>query len=830
LIAAVVSYILGESIDATVILIAVIINVVVGFFQEHKAQRALEALQKIVSSRARVRRDGRVKVIAAEELVPGDVVMLQAGDKVPADLRLLEVNGLEIAEASLTGESEPVKKEVKKLSGDLVLGDQANMAFMSTAVTQGLGLGIVVSTGGATAIGHIASLVRETKEENTPLQQKLDKFSKKLAFLVLVVSAFIFVVGILSDHELGEMFTTAVAVAVAAIPEGLVVAVTVILAVGMRRILKEQGLVKKLLAAETLGSTSVICTDKTGTLTQGEMRVASIVGESEAWKIDDIESAEAEAEYGLSLRIGVLCNNAFFMNQPTGQKDAKISGSPTEKALLLAGWQAGLDKEKIDKKYKRLDEVPFDSKIKYMMTLHKFSDTQNIVYIKGAAEKVLDFCSYVYRSKDGKSHDHLPLGKVLRLKQKKQYEKMSTSGLRVLAMAYKKTPSSTKSFDDIVQKDFIFVGFMGLQDPLRPDTKETIAISLQAGVKTVMITGDHKLTAQAIARDLGLPHESKNILTGKELAKLTASQLKKKAPQISVYARVSPVDKLKIVKAWQDRGEIVSMTGDGVNDAPALKKADIGVAVGSGTDVSKETADLILLDNDFKTIVSAIRQGRVIYDNVKKVILYFLSDSFTEMIIIVFGLLVGWPLPVLASQILWVNIVDDTFPALALTQDPEEPENMTEKPEHRKKPVLDAERRWLIAIISIVTALDTLLLFWFFWQGNPANLDHARSVAFVTLGMDSLLYIFAVRSLRRPIWRTKLFANKFLVFSVLIGIVLQALAVYVPIFQKFLRTVPLSLQDWVIIVLVSLAVIMIIEITKAVFFRLNKVKKLAPNN
>jgi len=577
LIAAGLSYLLGESIDATVILVAVLINVVVGFFQEYKAQKSLEALQKVVSSQARVRRDGRIKLVSATELVPGDVVLLQAGDKVPADVRLLDIKNLEIAEATLTGESAPIKKDISALAGDLVLGDQLNMAFMSTQVTQGTGTAVVVGTGTATAIGHIATLVRETKEENTPLQEKLDKFGKKLAFIVLGISAVIFVVGLLYDYEVGEMFTTAVAVAVAAIPEGLVVAVTVILAVGMRRILKEQGLVKKLLAAETLGSTSVICTDKTGTLTQGEMRVSEIIGESQAWDMKNLESAEAEAEYGLSLRIGVLCNNAFFMSSlplakgdlstgaadkkrgseadqtspdpPEVRRGVKINGSPTEKALLLAGWQVGLDKEALDKKYLRLDEVPFDSKIKYMMTLHKFSNTQNIIYLKGASEKVLDLCSFVYRSGDGKSHDHLPLDKALRLKQKKQYEKMSTSGLRVLAMAYKKVPVSVKSFNDLEglgedtsprfsssqeenallrrgKNEFVFVGFMGLQDPLRPDTKETIAISRRAGVKTVMITGDHKLTAQAIAKELGLPHDTSNILTGKDLANLTASQLK----------------------------------------------------------------------------------------------------------------------------------------------------------------------------------------------------------------------------------------------------------------------------------------------------------------
>jgi Ca2+-transporting ATPase len=398
-------------------------------------------------------------------------------------------------------------------------------------------------------------------------------------------------------------------------------------------------------------------------------------------------------------------------------------------------------------------------------------------------------------------------------------------------MAYKKVPASVKSFKELELDDFVFVGFMGLQDPLRPETIETLRISERANVRTVMITGDHKLTAQSIAKDLGLAHKSENIMTGEELSRLSAGQLRKQVPKISVYARVSPEDKLKIVRAWQERGAVVAMTGDGVNDAPALKKADIGVAVGSGTDVSKETADLILLDDDFKTIVSAIRQGRVIYDNVKKVILYFLSDSFTEVILITVSLVLGWPLPVLAAQILWVNIVDDGFPALALTQDPEEPENMTEQPEPKNMPVLDLERKLLIAAISIATAAGTLLMFSLYWHHFAAELAHARSMAFVLIGVDSLLYIFAVKSMRHPIWKTKLFDNKFLIFAVLFGIAMQAVAVYVPFLQHLLKTVPLSLKDWGYVGFLSLGVIVVIEIIKGIFFGLQKKhKKLAVNN
>jgi len=833
--AVVISMALGEMVDAGVIMIAVVINVIVGYFQEHKAQEALVALEKVVTTQARVRRGGKVQIVEAEDLVPGDIVELQSGDRVPADIRLISVTDLAMTEAALTGESELVSKDIKALKGDLVIGDRKNLGFMGTAVSRGTGLGVVVAIGTETAIGRIADLVKSTEEEPTPLQYKLDEFSKKLAWLIILLSGLIFVVGLILGLEVAEMFTIVVAIAVAAIPEGLVVALTVILAIGMRDILRHKGLVKKLLAAETLGSTSVICSDKTGTLTMGAMRVVMVAGESDIQiedKVIKFDDPQASHDYSTAIKISALCNNAFFQELPEGDANGKIVGTPTEKGLLLASWQAGFDDKVINKNNLRIAELPFSSSYKYMMTLHEFSKDENIVYLKGAPEVVLDeFVLYKYvhegiaESKVSNKYSSLTLGDKKKLKQR--YEEMSAQGLRVLAVAYRKVESSTRVLElDNPLQDFIFVGFIGLKDPLRPDTKETIMKTRMAGIKSVMITGDHKLTARSIACDLGLPSQSENVIEGKELVLMSDEELKERVPEISVFARVSPEDKLKIIKAWQSRGAVVAMTGDGVNDAPAIKKADIGVAVGSGTDVAKEVADLILLDDDFKTIVTAVEKGRVIYDNIRKVILYFLSNAFAEMGVIMVGIFLGWPLPILASQILWVNLVNDILPSLALAQDSEDNEVMYEVPRSRQASILDRERLIIIGVTSLLTWIGLLGLFWYYWQGNMANIVHARSVTFVALGVSTLVYIFSLRSLRRSIWNLSLLGNRFLLLSVLIGFSLQVSAVYVPFFQKVLRVSPLVIRDWVIVVLVSFVLLIAIEVVKLIFIILRKRQRL----
>ncbi len=819
-IAVLISFILGDTINGFVILLAVLINIVVGFSQEFKTSRALEALQKIVVNYTKVLRDGEEKLIETMNLVPGDIVILSAGDKVPADIRLFKVNDLKINEAVLTGESKARNKTNRVLGEKTILAERINMAFMGTIVIQGNARGVVVETGKQTAIGKIAQLVAGIKSVKTPLQKKLDRFAIFLTKVILVVAFMILITGLFLGHSFREMFVTSVAVAVAAIPEGLAVTVTVVLAVGMQRILKKKSLVKRLLSAEILGSTNVICADKTGTITQGKMQVVKIITED-----SDMDLTEQAAEEQLfSLRIGMLCNNAYVAEKKDKLSIDHLVGNLTEKALLLAGLNVGIDKQILEKEYLRLDEVPFNSQHKFMMTLHKFDKEHNIVYLKGAPEKVLLFSNYVYSHRIKK---HLELNSYRREKFVKLYDEMSKQGLRVLALGYKKVPVKIKSISDNnitdrqamsdLYTNFVLVGLVGIKDPIRDNVAETISITKSAGIKTVMITGDNKFTAKVIAKEIGLKVEEKNILQGEELAKMSDEEFKEKVNNIKLYARTTPEDKLKIVSAWQDKNMVVAMTGDGINDAPALKQADIGVALGTSTDVAKESSDLILLNNNFKTIVEAVRQGRIIFANIKKIILYFLSDSMAEVTIILVGLLLKWPLPILASQIIWVNLIDDTFPALALTQDPSSYDVMKDKPIKKDENILNLESKVLVGVISLTTALFVLFTFWLFWQGREMNLDLARTMSFAVLGVSSLFYVFSVRNLKKPIWKTKFFNNKFLIASVILGLFLQALAIYSPFLQNIFHTIPLNFWQWFYIVIVGVLVILVIEFIKWVF-------------
>jgi len=815
-IAAVITFILGDFIDAYVIIAAVIINVIVGFIQEARAQKAIEKLKKIIEFTTLVFRGSKEEQVDIKELVPGDIIILAAGDKVPADARIITCRNLKVNEASLTGEPFPIEKNNRKIEKDVSLPDRMNMIYMGTVITEGTALACVVETGLETQIGQIAKLIRETKEEETPLQKRLSGFSRWLAWVILVICLVLFFIGLLSGKTFLEMLTTSVAVAVAAIPEGLIITVTIILSLGMMKILKHKALVRKLIAAETLGSTTVICTDKTGTLTEGLMHVANIITHEHDLETDkhDFTQRNGDESFDLALRIGMICNDAFVENEDDDLKDWKVIGNPTERALLVAGDKLGLRKSHLDKAYPRLDEIPFDSDCKYMVTLNKFDNEQNIILIKGAPEKILAMSDEVDLN-----------GKIIKLIQDKkdiltkQYAILSNKGLRILALAFKKVPreyNTLTNFGKEESKNLVFVGFLGIKDPLRLEAKQTVKICQEAGIKVVMMTGDHKLTARAIAEELGLKVRVENIIEGEELDKMSDHELKSRVKQIDVYARVSPKNKLKIVEAWQANNEVVAMTGDGVNDAPALKLADIGIALGSGTDVAKETADIVLLDNNFKTIEMAIEQGRLIYENIRKVILYLLSNSFCEIIIIGVGLILKFPLPLLATQILWVNVISDTFPGIALSVEPEEREVMKEPPKKINTPILNKPMKVLSALISISIALIVLIAFYFIWQrtGDEAR---ARTVGFTILGISTLFYIFSTRSLRYSIFKINPFSNIYLVLAIFSGIILQLLAIYFAPLQKIMRSVALSWNDWLIVVLATIFIIILIEITKYYF-------------
>jgi Ca2+-transporting ATPase len=732
----------------------------------------LIALKKLVKHKARVIRAGQEKEIDTTEVVPGDIILLEAGDKVAADSRLIEANNFQVIEAALTGESVPSTKSIEVLEKGTVLADRENMVYMGTTVARGKARAVVCTTGTNTEIGQIALLVKETIEEKTPLQKKLEHFSKLLGLIIGGLCLLILLVGLLTGKSFFEMLLIAIAVAVAAIPEGLIVAVTVILAIGMQRILKKKALVRKLIAAETLGSTTIICSDKTGTLTEGKMQVAGI---------------DVPTKVGTPTKVG-------------------------ETLVLMAAVQAGLNKEALTDEYPRLAEIPFDSEKKYMATLHEVRSKKNeiqrvqrVIFIKGAPEKILDMSS---------------CSPAKRKELKAQYDKLTGQGLRVLALAYKNTRSAKLADSDL--KHLTFVGLISLKDPLRPEAKETIAICRSAGIRPVIVTGDHKLTAKAIAREAGIISHDWEILEGEKLDRMSDKELKRVTSKINIYARVSPKHKLRIIDALQARGEVVAMTGDGVNDAPALKSADIGVALGSGTDVAKETADIVLMDDNFKTIVSAVEQGRVIFDNIKKVILYLLSSSFTEIILIMSSLLLGFPLPILAAQILWINIVQDGLPDLALGFEPGEPEVMKEKPRGHKTPLFDTEMKSLIFIIGLFTDILLFGLFIWLWK-TSGDLIYTRTIIFVTLGVSSLLYIFACRSLRKSILHTNPFSNKYLLWAVMTSFIVLIIAVYYPPLQKLLRTIPLGISEWSYIILFGFINLLLIELTKWFFIVKRKI-------
>ena len=819
-IAGIISIIFGEYIDAYVIFAAVMINVVVGFVQEFKANKSLEKLNKIVKKEILVLRDGQKNKIEAKYLVPGDIIILESGNRIPADARLIEINDFEVNEATLTGESWPVKKSLEILDVGTVLAERNNMVFMGTLVVEGRAQAMVVSTGFATEMGKITVMLKETKEEKTPLQQKLDDFAKSITKIIVFISLLLFIFGLLKGYSWVEMFTLAVAVTVSAIPEGLVISMTMILTVGMQRILKHKGLVRRLVSAETLGSTTVICTDKTGTLTEGEMRVTSVVTNKIQFDLSagSLRDLESNNELKYIIQIAFFCNDAIVQNPNASGEDWVVIGSPTEKALMIFGANNPNISEE-QKKMKRLGEIPFDHQRKFMMTRYHHNSEYDIVFIKGAPERVLSYASqYLHDDKAVK------MSNTKEVYFDTQWQALSKQGLRVLAGAYKLVPKNY-NLDDLKDspRDFVFVGIWGLSDPLRKEAKRSLQDTLSAGINTVIITGDNKFTARSIAKDLGLSFEDDSVITGDELLKMTDEELNKRVRNIKVYARVSPSDKLRIIKAWQSKGEIVSMTGDGVNDAPALKAADIGVAVSSGSDVAKETADLVLLDNNFETIVMAIKEGRVIFDNLRKVILYLLSNGLSEVIILVGGMVLQLPLPLLAAQILWVNLISDGFPALSLTMEPEDEDIMNRKP-RKQNSLLDFKGKFLIILISLVTGFSNLWLFCYVYK-STGDEELARTVTFTALGLNTLFYVFSIKNLEKNILNSKPFKNKYLNGAVLVGIIVQVLAIYLPVLNKFLHTVPLGIKEWQLVLAAVVGVVVLIEIVKMIFIYFQRRKK-----
>lgn len=808
IIAAAISLALKEFIDMGIILAAVLINAGVGFFQEYKAEKTFFHLKKLVTYKALVLRkrnnaESEEHIIDSQDVVPGDIIILEAGDIVPADARLIEIHNLETVESILTGESVPSIKTTDIMDQGAPLADRENIVYSGTTITRGKAKAVVVGTGLKTELGKIAALIKTTEEDQTPLQKKIVRLARTLGLIIGILCIILFISGLIIGRPFFETLLISVAVAVAGIPEGLVIAVTVCLAIGMQRILKKKALTRKLIAAETLGSITVICSDKTGTLTEGKMAIAQIIPFGKI-EIQDL------------LKIGLLCSNVVIENEEDDLKDWKISGDTTEVALLQGAIHSGINRKEVLKQHPRINEIPFESETMYMATLHKSSlggknqesRIKNIIFVKGSPEKVITLCDINEEEKK---------------KIKKEIEELTVKGLRVLAFAQKILSKKTADLTGEHLNKLNFVGLIALKDPLRAEAKETIAECKMAGIRPIIVTGDHKLTAGTIGREIGLIKPGDKILQGSDLDKLSDKELSEEVKRVNIFARVEPKHKIRIVDILQKQGEVVAMTGDGVNDAPAIKSADIGVALGSGSEVTKETSDIILLDDNFKTIVEIIKTGRNIFNNIKKVVLYLFSDSFTEFILIGVSLFLGFPLPVLAGQILWINIIEDTLPAMALAYEKEDEGALKEKPRGHRNKILDKEMKFLIFIIGIVTDLILLGLFFYLYK-TDLSLEHVRSIIFVGLGINTLFYVFSCKNLKKSIWKYNPFDNAFLNISVIFGWLMLLIAVYVPFLQKILRLVPLHWGDWPILIGLGLINLILIELGKFIFIH-SRVKK-----
>jgi Ca2+-transporting ATPase len=803
--AAAASFAFADAVDAGFIAVAIVINAVVGFVQEHKASRALERLRAMVQPKAVVRREGTDVVVSAADVVSGDVLILSAGDQVAADARLLDVADLETNEAALTGESLPVSKSVQPCAPNALLAERVSMVYTGTSILAGRGRAVVVATGMGTELGKIAELLRATPDAATPLQVELSRMARYLGMVVFVLVVAVFFLGVGVGRPTVDMLKTSIALAVAAVPEGLAVSVTVVLAIGMQRILRRHALVRRLVAAETLGSVSVICTDKTGTITEGEMRVAEVVLSATIMRLPEMQKTEFAKDLLRLLEAGLLCNDAV-VTEEGGLGKTDVRGTPTERALAEAGLHVGLSPTHVRKQYPRLAEIPFDSSRKYMATLHT-TDRGRTLFVKGAPERLMGAITHVLES--GKVR---PWSADQRAVWMRRMGELTERGLRVLAVA-ERDASALQTVSESDLTGLTLLGLVALQDPLRSTAKEHIHRAAQAGVRTIIITGDHPRTALAIGQEAGLAVTRETLLTGEEFDRMDEDEFRRRVASISIYARVEPRHKLRIVDAWQAHGAVVAMTGDGVNDAPAIKGADIGIALGSGTEVAKGAADLVLLDNDLGTVTSAIEEGRVMFDNIRKIMVYLMVDSFTEIILIAGALVLGLPAPLLPLQILWINLVADSFPNVGLTLEPGEPGVMRLPPRPRREPVLNRDMVALICVIGVVT--DLILLFLYAWFVNVfGDVARAQTIMFAAVGIDSLLYVFAVKSFQRSVFRTNLLSNPWLLGGVCIGLALMALALFSPFFQGVFHIIPLRLSDVGLLLMIGVLKLVVIELVK----------------
>ena len=806
--ASVVSFSIGEKTDAMIIVAIVIINAMLGLYQEGKAEKAIEALQKLAAPNANAIRNGAPISVPAEQLVPGDVVVLETGDIVPADLRLVESYNLQIEEASLTGESVASEKRAEDIcEEDVSLADRKNMAYASTILTYGRGKGVVVSTGHDTEIGKIAEVIQGYEEESTPLQKKLARLGKQLGIIVLAVCVVVFVIGILQNLPMLDMFMTSVSLAVAAIPEGLPAIVTVVLSLGMGKMASKHAIVKKLPAVETLGTTTVICSDKTGTLTQNEMTVVKVFVdehildvEGEGYEADgrichEKEEVDVETVPTLErlLEITLLANDAKLKRLENGKLG--VMGDPTEGALITLANKWDMYSKDYEEAHPRKNELPFDSDRKMMTTFHEnIGENPVVSFTKGAPDVVLSRCSYWE-----KNNEIVELNEELREKISEVNQKFSKNALRVLALAYRSFEKMPEEITvDEIEKEMIFVGLVGMIDPARAEAKEAIKLCKHAGIIPVMITGDYKETAFAIGQQLGMVEDISQAMMGTELEQYNAEQMREIVKDKRVYARVSPEHKVKIVTALKENGNIVAMTGDGVNDALAIKKADIGIAMGiTGTDVAKNTAEVILTDDNFASIVDAVQEGRIIYSNIKKFVSFLLSCNIGEILIVLVSILMKLPVPLLPIQLLWLNLVTDSFPALALGVEKGDEDIMNQPPRDPQEPILDKKTSIRITVQSIAITIATIGAYQYgLHHFTEHSLEGARTIAFVTLILAELLRSYSARSESHTVMSIGMFSNRALTLGTVFSLFMTLIVIYIPFMRTLFHTVFLGAEEW----------------------------------
>jgi len=809
LFAVVVSYLLGEYIDSAVIVAILIINAVLGFFQEYKAEKAMEALMSLAAPHAVVLRDDKERDIYSRELVKGDIVILNVGDRVPANIRLIESIGLKVDQSHLTGESVSVEKETGAQPGDAGIADRKNIVYMASIITYGKGIGVVTATGMETEIGQIAKNVQEQERETTPLQREISILGRWLAFIVVSLVVILFFIGIIFQHDVVEMFMTSVSLAVSAVPEGLPAVITVTLAIGMQRMAKKNAVVRKLSAVQTLGGVTVICSDKTGTLTKNEMTVTKIFDGTKEYEVTG-SGYEDKGDFLLNnkkinpenlkllLKVSALCNNAYLSKE---DKCCSVVGDPTEGSLLVLASKAGINYLDLKDKYKYLSEISFDSKRKRMSVIVR-KDGEKFLNTKGAPDVVLELCSKIIIS--GKVVELTPAKKVEILKKNEEF---AANALRVLAMAYKPLPEKTSKYDEKLENDLIFLGLTGMIDPPRPEVRSAINLCRQAGIRVIMLTGDHITTAKAIGKSIGLFNEDKDIaLTSKEVDKMSDADFSKAVNNVVIFARISPENKFKIVKELKNKGEIVAVTGDGVNDAPALKSAHIGIAMGiTGTDVSKEASEMVLTDDNFTTIVSAVREGRGIFDNIKKFVKFLLASNADTILEVTAAVMLRWPIPFLPVHILWMNLVTDGLPALALSMDPPADNVMQRKPRNPKYSLVK-EVAVFILFAGLIDAVASLILYFlslsaegFFITSATDALSKARTMAISSAIFYELFFVFNCRDDDKGVWsrsfKENFLSNKFLTLGVAGSLIMQLLFIYNPFFNTIFRTTPLALWE-----------------------------------